>query len=135
MQVKQSVNNVESQLAVEWISESSRVPTSGVRADEDFAVLKRNHVGRARLVHEPAMEQGHSPIRDDQNRNVVQDREIGVVSLRQSKTKRSGLVRELLKIDNVHCEFALNIADFDFGRVCAAYHLDCRCASIAVRSP
>src|SRR5689334_14333382 len=70
MQMKQTVNNVEPQLPVERVSKSPGVTQCGIRANENFAVLERDYVSRARFVHEAAMERCHAPVRYNQDRNL-----------------------------------------------------------------
>jgi hypothetical protein len=65
VQVEQTVDDVQAQLAREGVSEPFGITTSSLGADSDFAVLKRDHVGRPRFVHELSMQRCHPAIRDD----------------------------------------------------------------------
>ena len=46
------MGDVEAKLARERISKCAGMPFRGLDADKDFAVLKREYVGRTRLMHE-----------------------------------------------------------------------------------
>ena len=65
VQVEQTVDDVQAQLAREGVSEALGITTSGLGADKDFAVLKCDHVGRPRFIHELPMQRCHPAIRDD----------------------------------------------------------------------
>src|SRR5204863_1331390 len=52
MQMQQTVDNVQAQLARESISESPGVAASALDTNKNFAVLKRNHVGWSEFIHE-----------------------------------------------------------------------------------
>src|ERR1700682_39154 len=110
--------------------------TSSLRADEKFAVLKRDHVGWSGFVHELLVQRRDLPIRDNQNRNLAQLRQIRLLFPRQTKTKLECLSRELLKIDNVHRYFALKIAHGDFRdpSVNLRFHRNRRTLSNCLRS-
>src|SRR3982074_684387 len=82
-------------------------------ADENFAVLKCDYVGGSGFVHELLVQGPDLPIRDNQNRNLTQLRQIRLLFPRHTKTKLECLSRELLKIDNAHRYFALKIAHAD----------------------
>jgi hypothetical protein len=43
-----------------------------IYADEDLAVLKRQHIRRAFDVHELLVQRGHSPIRNQNDGDLVQ---------------------------------------------------------------
>ena len=45
------MDDVEAKLARERVSKRAGMPLCCLDADKDFAVLKREHVGRARLMH------------------------------------------------------------------------------------
>jgi hypothetical protein len=49
------MDDVEAKLACERASEFAGMSLCCLNANKDFAVLKRKHVGRTRLVHEFAM--------------------------------------------------------------------------------
>jgi hypothetical protein len=134
--VKQAVDYVQAQLARESVSKSSGVAMSGLGADENFAVLKRDYVGWPRFVHELSMQRRHSTVRDNRHRNLTQLDEICLFLARNSKTNLKCLSRELLKINSVHRHFALEITDSDFWdrRVNLAFHRDRRPLSNCLRS-
>src|SRR5205814_3843954 len=65
VQVEQTVDDVQAQLARESVSESLGIAARSLGADKDFAVLKCDHVGRSRFIHELSMQRCHLAIRDD----------------------------------------------------------------------
>src|SRR5437016_7472407 len=72
VEMKQTMHNIELQLAIERIFELPRLPAGRLRADENFAVLKRDHVRRPGFAHEFSMERSNSSIGNDQDRNFRQ---------------------------------------------------------------
>ena len=49
------MGDVEAKLAGERVPKSAGMPLRRLDADKDFAVLKRQHVGRTRLMHKFSM--------------------------------------------------------------------------------
>jgi len=109
MEMEQTVDNVETKFAPKRASESSGVVTCHHRIDENFSVLKRNHIRWTGFIHELPVQRRYFPIGHDQDRNLRQLLEFGFPFARQAKTQRNGFSRELLKIDNVDRHFALKI--------------------------
>jgi hypothetical protein len=72
MQMQKAMHDVQSKFAHERISEPASVPSRCFNADKDFAMLKRQHVGRAGLIEESSMHRRHSAIRDKPNKNLAQ---------------------------------------------------------------
>src|SRR5207244_8515557 len=64
MQVEQTVDDVQVQLAREGVSEPLGITTSSLGADEDFVVLKCDPVGWSRFIHAVPMPRRHPAIRD-----------------------------------------------------------------------
>jgi hypothetical protein len=50
VQVQEPVDEIKLKLVFECGAKLSRLSSRSFRADENFAVLKRDHVGRARLI-------------------------------------------------------------------------------------
>src|ERR1043165_5717410 len=59
VKMKESMRNVEAQLVIKRGSKFPGLALRGLDADDDLAVLKRNHVRRARVVHEPPVNFGN----------------------------------------------------------------------------
>ena len=55
MQMQERMCDVEAKLSGERIPKRTGLPFRGFDADKDFAVLKREHVGGAALMHEFAV--------------------------------------------------------------------------------
>ena len=55
MQMQECMCDVEAKLSGERIPKRTGLPFRGFDADKDFAVLKREHVGGAALMHEFAV--------------------------------------------------------------------------------
>ena len=66
------MHDVQLKFARERISEGASVSSRCLDADEDFAVLEREHVRRSSLVHELSMQRRHPTIRDNPNENLAQ---------------------------------------------------------------
>src|SRR5437660_423222 len=105
--MKQTVDDVQAQLAGESVSKSSSVAASALRADENFAVLKCDHVGRSRFIHELSMQRRDLSIRDNQNQNRRQLLKFCLFLARELETKSQGFAREFFQIGNVDRNFAL----------------------------
>jgi hypothetical protein len=56
MQMQKAMHDVQSKFARERISERASVPSRCFNADKDFAMLKRQHVRRSRLIEELPMQ-------------------------------------------------------------------------------
>jgi len=72
VQMQEAMHDVQSKFACERISERASVPSRCFNANSDFAMLKRQHVRRSRLIKELPMQQRHSTIGDKQNENLAQ---------------------------------------------------------------
>jgi hypothetical protein len=72
VQMQKAMHNVESKFACERIPEDARVKPRCFNADKDFAMLKRQHVRRSRLIEKLPMQRRHSTIRDKPNENLAQ---------------------------------------------------------------
>jgi hypothetical protein len=72
VQVQEAMHDVQTKFADERISEDPSVMPGCLDADKDFAVLKRQHIGRSRLAEEFPMQRRHSTIRDKQDENLAQ---------------------------------------------------------------
>src|SRR5437763_11769474 len=134
--MEQTVDEAQPQLTSERVSESSGIAARGFGTDEDFAMLKCDHVGWSRFIYELAMQRRDFPVGDNQNRNPRQLAEVGLLLARQMKTKLRCFDCKTLKIDNVHRDFALKIAHRDFWscRLNFALHRLLRIRSSCLRS-
>src|SRR5437879_5157399 len=52
VEMEQAVNDVKRQLVIESLGKTRGVALRGVRADDDFAMLEGDDIGRARNAHE-----------------------------------------------------------------------------------
>lgn len=73
------MDDVEAKLVREGVPKFAGMPPGCLDADKDFAVLKREHVSRARLMHEFSMYRGHAPIRDEPDENFMQSPQVRVL--------------------------------------------------------
>jgi hypothetical protein len=62
VQVQEAMHDVQAKFADERISKDPSVMPGCLDADKDFAVLKRQHIGRSRLPEELPMQRRHSTI-------------------------------------------------------------------------
>jgi hypothetical protein len=124
VQVKQTMDYVQAQLAREDVSESSSIAARSLGADENFAVLKRDHVGWPRFIHELPVQRRDPTIRDNQHRNLTELGEICLLFPGHAKAKLDGFSSELLKLDHIDWHFALHIVHGDFrrSRVIFSFH-------------
>src|ERR1700756_1225657 len=104
------MGDVETKLAGEQLSKCAGMPVRGLDADKDFAVLKREHIGRTRLIHEFPMQRSHSSIRNEPHENLVQFSQIGRFSHLQLQTPAQRFSCEYLEISHVDRDFSLTIA-------------------------
>jgi hypothetical protein len=105
------MDNTETKLALERITESARVSAGGLGTDKNFSVLKGDHVGWPHFIHESLMQGRNAAIGNNQHRNFGRLLEIGFLSAPQTKTKPQSFRRELLKIDNIGWDLPLKISD------------------------
>jgi hypothetical protein len=132
MQMKQTVDKVEAQLARERGPESTGVPPRHFRADKDLAVLKRNHVSRSGFIHELSVDRRDFSIGDDQNRDFRRLLKVGRHFSRDTQAKLDGSGCEILKICKINADLPLKIADNNARK--AAFHFDRRIRSICLSS-
>src|SRR5581483_2074411 len=62
MQMEQTMSDIEAELVSKRASERTRIAPRHVCADENLAMLKCNHVGRAGRIHELAMQIRDFPV-------------------------------------------------------------------------
>ena len=73
--MKEPVHNIETQFVVETGSEFSGLALRRVDADDDLAMLKRDHVRRGPVVHEPPMNFGNPFVGDQRYLNFFKIRQ------------------------------------------------------------
>ena len=69
--MEQPVNDVELEFPRQRGPELSRLALSGWNADEDFTVLKCDHISRPGLIQELPVQTGHPPVGNQQNEDFV----------------------------------------------------------------
>jgi hypothetical protein len=66
------MNDIEGQFLVDGVAELGCLARGGLGADDDFAMLKGDDVGRPRDVHKALVDVGDDPIRDDGDFDLVE---------------------------------------------------------------
>lgn len=112
-QVKEAVHEVKLDFVFNRGVKMPSIPLRGFDADKNFAVLKSDHVGRPRNLHELTMQRGNATIGDEQNIYLRQARER--TARRTFQTKMKCAFGEFLERENVETKTALRVS-----------HLDCR---------
>ena len=107
------MGDVEAKLSRERIPKCAGMPFRGPDADKDFAVLKREHVGRTRLMHKFPMQRSHSSIRNEPHENLIQFSQIGRFSNLQPQTAAQRFRREYLEIRHFDRDLSLTIVHED----------------------
>src|SRR5438128_228969 len=107
------MGDVEAKLASERLPKCAGLPLRCLDADKDFAVLKREHVGRTRLMHKFPMERIHSSIRNEPNENLMQFIQVRRFPPTQLQTTEQGFPCEYLKIGHIDWDFLLTVAHVD----------------------
>ena len=74
IEMEEAMDEIEAQLMRERGAMRSRLPVCGFHTDEDLAVLKSDHVGRAGDSHEAVVQCTHPAIGDEENLNLLQTR-------------------------------------------------------------
>jgi hypothetical protein len=72
VQMQKAMHDVQLKFARERIPEGASVPSRSLDADKNFAVLERQHVRRPRLIEKLSMQCSHSPIGNEQHKNLAQ---------------------------------------------------------------
>lgn len=62
MQMKEAMRDIETELMIECRPEAPRLASGGLGADKNLAMLKRDHVGGARLLKKAAMQFRHAAV-------------------------------------------------------------------------
>ena len=113
MEMKEAVNKVEPQLVSNRCSELTSVPLRGLGANDDLAVLKRDHVRRARLVHELAVDPRDAFVGNENDVDLRQLFQHSGFSLPQFQARRKSGLGERLQRGQLHRDPALTIEDAD----------------------
>src|SRR5436190_3298679 len=74
-EMKQPVDDVETQLVLERSAELPRLSFRRFRADENLTVLKGDHVGRSRLIHKLLMNFRDAFVRNENDADLGKERE------------------------------------------------------------
>jgi hypothetical protein len=106
-EMKQPVDEVETQLVLEQGPESFGVSPGGLDADENLAVLESDDIGRPGDPHEAAMKFGDFAIGDEQHPDFFQVRQ---ARARLAQTKAERALRELLQRCPVKRDLSLQIS-------------------------
>jgi hypothetical protein len=72
VQMQKAMHDVQLKFARERIPEGASVPSRSQDADKNFAVFERQHVRRPRLIEKLSMQCSHSPIGNEQHKNLAQ---------------------------------------------------------------
>ena len=105
------MGDVEAKLAGERVPKCAGMLLRGLDADKDFAMLKREHVGRTRLMHKFPMQRNHPSIRNEPHENLIQLIKVRQFPLTQLQTAAQRFPREYLEISHIDRDFSLTIAN------------------------
>jgi len=72
VQMQQAVHDAQAELPRQRVPKPVSMTTRGLRADENFSVLKRHHVRRPNSVKELSMQRRHASIGDEQHEDLAQ---------------------------------------------------------------
>src|SRR5215468_80165 len=111
------MHNIELELAHERISECAGMPSRGLNTDEDFPVLKGEHVSRAPLPEKLPMQQRHPSIGNERHEHFPQRVQVSSFLRSQLQTILHGLCRKPLEFGNIDRELSLKIAHVDLWRI------------------
>jgi hypothetical protein len=107
------VDDVQLELAVQGIAECSGVAARGLDTDKNFAVLKREHVSRARLSEKFPMQKRHPPVGNEPHENFAQLAQVASFCLLQLQTMLESILCEPFEPGDVHRNSSLKILDVD----------------------
>jgi len=113
LEMKETVDKVEPQLVFDCRPELARLPFRGLHADDDFAVLKRDHVRRATLIHEPPVDLRDAFVGQKYDVDLRQSFEYRGFSLAQFQALSKRGLGECSQRAQLHRESALTIENAD----------------------
>src|SRR5262249_15851003 len=128
------MHDIELELAHERISECAGMPSRGLNTDENFPVLKGEHVSRARLPEKLPMQQRHPSIGNKRHEHFPQLAQVSSLLLPQLQTILHGLCRKPLEFANIDEELSLKIANADLWHGIASCQLPIANLSFCVLS-
>lgn len=70
MEMKETMRDIKTKLVLERGAEPPRLAPSGLGADKNFAVLKRDHVSWANLAKKATMQFRHAAVRNENNNHL-----------------------------------------------------------------
>jgi hypothetical protein len=123
VQMQETMHNVQFQLPHQRVAECTGVPARRLDTDEDFSVLKREHVSGPCLSHKFPMQKGHAPIGNEPDKNLGQVAQLGSFLFPQVETMFYSVTCELFEFSDVNRNLSLSIPHADARRVCASVHL------------
>ena len=113
MEVKKPMHEIEPQFVLNIGAALASLPFCGLRADNDLAVLKRDHVGRPGFLHESAVQLGDSAIGHEHDIDLGEARKATRFPPRQTETHGQRTLSEIAHPGEVDANRALTVCDLD----------------------
>src|ERR1041384_7769100 len=114
--MKEPMRDVETQLVVQISSEFSGLPLRGLDADDDLAVLKRDHVRQAWIVHVASVNFGNPFVRNQRNLDFFEIRQPAGLSGRLIKAQFQRAFGKSTQRRDMNANRALAVRDADVRR-------------------
>lgn len=116
VQVKKPMHNVEPQLVIQRGGKLPGVPLRGLDADDDLAVLKRDYVRRAWIVHESSMNFGNPFVGNECNLDSFEIRKPARLSRRLIQAQFQRAFSKSTQRRDINANHPLAVRDADVGR-------------------
>src|ERR1043166_502425 len=120
--MQKPVHDVQLDLVHQRITKFARVPSRGVDADKNFAVVKSYDVRWPSYAEKLAMQSRHASIGNEPHKNFVKLAQVTLVSFSQSQATLHGVCCKRFKLANIDQDFSLKIPYGDVRRFCPSIH-------------
>ncbi len=110
------MNNIKGQFVIQRIPETLSIRLGDLHANEDFSVVKRDHIGRSFMLEKFFVYHGDCRIIQQTDLNLFQIRKRRSMSSRRSQAQGKGEDTDSLEPTNIYPELILMIENSEHRR-------------------